>query len=76
MRVEIIERAPGRVGDSLRRANDALGRPLADTDELEDRRAFVARSAPSATPSPTPIPNWAKADLTRRRPLDGPSWSV
>lgn len=30
----------GRVGDAVRSANDALGRPLASEDELADRRAF------------------------------------
>ena len=37
-----IERAPGRIGDVARRANDALGRPLASAEELRDRRDFEA----------------------------------
>jgi glutaredoxin-related protein len=48
-----LEKVPGRVGDRLRRVNDALGRPLADADELEDRRSFADR-APVATVAPTP----------------------
>jgi glutaredoxin-related protein len=40
-----LGRVPGKVGDSLRRANDALGRPFADADELADRRAFDSRTA-------------------------------
>ena len=48
-----LERVPGVVGDKLRSANEALGRPLADKAELEDRRAFddkkpVAPAAPVA----------------------------
>ena len=41
----MIERVPGRAGDALRKVNDALGRPLADADELADREAFVARAS-------------------------------
>jgi glutaredoxin-related protein len=52
-----LERIPGRAGERLRSLNDSLGRPLADADELEDRRAFashtgsapVAKAAPAAT---------------------------
>ena len=39
----LIGRAPGKLGDLARKANDVLGRPLADEHELEDRRAFAAR---------------------------------
>jgi glutaredoxin len=56
-----IERAPGKVGDVARRANEALGRPLASAEELADREAFgkgyteavppVATAAPSRAPS-------------------------
>ncbi|HEY0251890.1 MAG TPA: hypothetical protein VGC41_10205, partial [Kofleriaceae bacterium] len=35
-----LEKVPGKVGDVVRKANDALGRPLADEAELQDRRAF------------------------------------
>lgn len=36
----LMDRLPGKAGDLARKANEALGRPLADTDELADRRAF------------------------------------
>jgi glutaredoxin-related protein len=39
-----IDKLPGKLGDAARKANDALGRPLADAHELEDRRAFSART--------------------------------
>ena len=40
-----MEKLPGKAGELARKANEALGRPLADADELEDRRAFEARTA-------------------------------
>jgi len=43
-----LERVPGAIGDKLRSANEALGRPLASADELADRRAFEARKAGAA----------------------------
>ena len=56
-----LERVPGRVGDKLRGVNEALGRPLATVEELQDRRAFEqaspsppSPSPPSPSPSPTP----------------------
>lgn len=48
-----LERVPGKVGDRLRGLNETLGRPLADPSELDDRRAFAARtSAAAAAPAP------------------------
>jgi glutaredoxin len=47
-----ITNLPGRAGDLARRANDALGRPLADEEELADRRAFEERGDRAATPAP------------------------
>ena len=41
----VVTRLPGRAGMLVRRANDALGRPLADEAELVDRRAFEAASS-------------------------------
>jgi len=38
-----LDRLPGKAGELARRANEALGRPLADEDELAERRAFEAR---------------------------------
>lgn len=46
-----IDGLPGKVGDVARRANAALGRPLADAGELADRRAFEARGQAPATPA-------------------------
>lgn len=44
----LIDRAPGRLGSLARKANEALGRPLANEDELEDRRAFSSRGGGAA----------------------------
>jgi glutaredoxin-related protein len=38
-----IGKLPGKAGELARKANDALGRPLADESELADRRAFERR---------------------------------
>lgn len=47
-----IDRMPGKAGDLARKANAALGRPLADATELADRRAFEAGT--TAAPAPAP----------------------
>ena len=50
-----INKLPGKAGELARKANEALGRPLADETELADRRAFEAQSqgrTPVATPEP------------------------
>jgi len=47
-----LERAPGKLGKKLRGLNDALGRPLADEKELEDRRAFHSHVH---APAPAPV---------------------
>jgi len=47
-----LEKMPGKVGDKLRGVNEALGRPLADESELEDRREFEARTAKSSATTP------------------------
>lgn len=39
-----IDRLPGKLGDAARKANEVLGRPLADEHELEDRKAFSAKT--------------------------------
>jgi glutaredoxin-related protein len=44
-----LERMPGTVGDKLRSANEALGRPLAGETELADRRSFETRAAGAAS---------------------------
>jgi glutaredoxin-related protein len=38
-----IGKLPGKAGELARKANEALGRPLADESELADRRAFETR---------------------------------
>jgi glutaredoxin-related protein len=50
-----LERVPGKVGETLRKANDSLGRPIADQSELAERRAFDAKST-AAAPAPAPAP--------------------
>jgi glutaredoxin-related protein len=47
-----LDRVPGKVGESIRKANDALGRPLADEGELAERRAFDAKPTAAAPPAP------------------------
>lgn len=58
----LLDRAPGRLGELARKANDALGRPLADADELADRRAFAARGDEGAVSSKPAAPR-AAADV-------------
>src|SRR6476659_2529056 len=41
----LLDRAPGKIGDLARKANEVLGRPLADEAELSDRRAFETKLA-------------------------------
>jgi hypothetical protein len=52
-----IAKGDGRLASAARKMNDTLGRPLAPTDELADRRAFAggygdapATSSPAAAP--------------------------
>jgi glutaredoxin len=50
-----LDKLPGKLGDAARRANEALGRPLADEAELADRRAFESRNTNgAAAPAPRP----------------------
>ncbi|MDB4955245.1 MAG: hypothetical protein JWO36_2814 [Myxococcales bacterium] len=46
----LIERTPGKLGDLARKANEVLGRPLADEAELSDRRAFDVKVGTPAQP--------------------------
>ena len=39
-----IDKLPGKAGELARKANEALGRPLADKAELADRQAFATRT--------------------------------
>ena len=47
----VVDRAPGKLGELARKANDVLGKPLADEHELEDRRAFAQHGATVTTAS-------------------------
>jgi hypothetical protein len=47
-----LDRLPGKAGELARKANEALGRPLADEEELADRRAFAEKSTKAAAPAP------------------------
>ena len=70
-----MTKLPGKAGELARRANDALGRPLADETELADRRAFESRgtapvvapaaAAPKAAREPAPVVVY-HMDKTRR----------
>ncbi|MGE0395635.1 MAG: glutaredoxin family protein [Kofleriaceae bacterium] len=53
-----IDKLPGKAGELARKANEALGRPLADENELEDRRAFATKvgSATVTTGSKVVVP--------------------
>ncbi len=51
-----LDRIPGKAGELARRANEALGRPLADEAELADRRAFEARGEAAPAPAPAAKP--------------------
>lgn len=51
---QAMNNLPGKAGELARKANEALGRPLADEAELADRRAFeTAGSKPSEAAKPT-----------------------
>jgi glutaredoxin-related protein len=71
-----LERVPGKVGDAVRKANDALGRPLAGEHELADRRSFET-NAPGEAAKPAPAAPTSEAapvivyhmDKTRRDAL-------
>jgi glutaredoxin len=44
-----MTKLPGKAGELARKANEALGRPLADEGELADRKAFAARGGVAVT---------------------------
>jgi glutaredoxin len=72
-----ITKLPGKAGDLARKANEALGRPLADHSELADRRAFDARGAVQTPVTASSVPSNREAapvivyhmDKTRRDAL-------
>jgi glutaredoxin-related protein len=49
-----LTKLPGKVGETIRKANDALGRPLANETELAERRAFESKAVAPATPAAKP----------------------
>lgn len=53
---EAMTKLPGKAGELAQRANEALGRPLADEGELAERREFSGRgdAPPAASPVPPP----------------------
>lgn len=51
-----LTKLPGKAGELAQKANEALGRPLADEDELADRRAFESRGAVAAPAAVKPAP--------------------
>lgn len=69
-----IHKLPGKAGDLARKANEALGRPLADEAELADRRAFEARGTVQTPVTASALPSQREAapvivyhmDKTRR----------
>jgi len=66
-----MDRLPGKAGELARRANEALGRPLADEAELAERRAFEARGAAgqgAAQPRPAGAAAAAPAAAAAREP--------
>jgi glutaredoxin-related protein len=59
-----LQHVPGKLGDVVRKANDALGRPLADEHELADRRQFAAgRGNVTVTAQPAPKPAVTQAPV-------------
>lgn len=74
---EAITKLPGKAGELAQRANEALGRPLADEAELADRKAFSDRGEGGDKPAAKPSAGTSEAapvivyhmDKTRRDAL-------
>jgi glutaredoxin len=49
---EAMGKLPGKAGELAKKANEALGRPLADEAELEDRKAFASKGVTVTAASP------------------------
>jgi glutaredoxin-related protein len=60
-----MTKLPGKAGELARRANDVLGRPLADAAELADRRAFDARTGATGQTAPAAAGALAAKAATR-----------
>jgi glutaredoxin-related protein len=56
-----IGKLPGKAGDLARKANEVLGRPLADHSELADRRAFDSRGDVQTQVTASAVPSNAEA---------------
>lgn len=54
-----LTKLPGKVGETIRKANDALGRPLADETELAERRAFESKAVAPTEAVVKPAPSEA-----------------
>ena len=53
-----LTKLPGKVGDTLRKANESLGRPFANETELAERRAFESKAvSPTETAAAKPAPS-------------------
>ena len=58
-----MNKLPGKAGEIARKANEALGRPLADEAELADRRAFEAQIQSRVEPPAQPeVPHDAQRE--------------
>jgi hypothetical protein len=64
-----MDKLPGKLGDAARKANEALGRPLADERELEDRRAFTATTKGGVVTAAAPAPATAAAATGEAAPV-------
>ena len=58
----------GGLAGMLRKVNDALGRPLASEDELDDRRAFARGYRDGAAPAPVAAPVAARPAASASEP--------
>lgn len=61
-----LNKLPGKIGDAARRANEVFGRPLADADELADRRAFSEKKPMS---SAVPVSTSTSTTTTEQAPV-------
>jgi len=60
----LVRRLPGKAGELALKANEALGRPLADEHELADRRQFAAgRGNVTVVAQPAPKPDREQAPV-------------
>jgi glutaredoxin-related protein len=57
----VVQKLPGKAGELALKANEMLGRPLADADELAERRAFGSTKRGAVTVTAQPKPTSAKA---------------